>query len=248
MYTVFRWIAVLATIQITLPVLRAAEADASAPPPQVTIKPRSVATAMGAGISPKTLEAVASAVQAYGVAWDLGDEKRFRDAISGTLAMVEMAVVSMHAEQAENAANQLARQKLPGVPVQPGTTQPARRERYPRTDYHRRVLEEQVVVTGNDQRVTIARPLRSDPAYVAEKTPQGWRVVMSEDELRGVPPEMAAEAFTQQRKTYEQLPQQINAGQFKTWKDYAEATSTIRRKMRDQLKAAAPATAPSAKP
>jgi hypothetical protein len=238
---------IVVALHLALPIICVAQTDAAPPPLEVKINKHAAAAAVQAGISQETLDAVAKAIQEYGVSWDLGDAKRHRAAITGTPAMLEVAVLSMHAEQAQRAANELAREKLnPPLPI--GATQPAKREPYPRTNYHRAVLDEMVVIKGDDQRVTISRPpFTSKPSYIVEKAPAGWRVVISEDELSGAAPDKAAEAFKQQRKGFEQLREQVAAGRFKTWQEYSDAASAIRRTFKDQLKAATPETAPAAR-
>ena len=238
-----RSIVATAALHLALPVVTAAADNAA--PPEIKINPQSAAAATSAGISAETLDAVAKAIQAYGVAWDRGDEKAFRDTITGTPGIVDLAAVSMHAEQVQNAANQLAREKLSGVPAQAGTTQPAKRDPYTRTDYHRRVLAEPITIKGDNQHVALGRPSFKRPEYLVEKTPQGWRVLMSDEEFRGVPVEKMVELFNKQMKTYDQLREQIAAGTLKTWPEYAQETAKLRKEFRDALKAAAPTSAPA---
>ena len=237
---------VVAAICLTMPLVGAAQTDTAAPPPpEVNINQHAAAAATQAGILQETLDAVTKAIQEYGVSWDLGDEKRHRAIMTGTPQILDLAILSMHTEQAQRAANDLARQKLnPPLPI--GATQPAKREPYPRTNFHRGVLDEMVVIKGDDQRITIARPSRpSTPNYIVEKAPAGWRVLITDEELRGAPLDKAAEAFKQQRQSYVQLREQVAAGKFKTWQEYSDAASAIRCTFRDQLQAARPATAPA---
>jgi hypothetical protein len=249
MRSLVQLILVVAALQVAPPMLVAADPHPNElPPPNLFINEQSAAAAMQAGISAETLDAVAKAIQEFGVSFDLGDEKRYRAALTGPPVLMELAVAALQSEQAQRAANQLAREKLTDVPRQPGTTQPSQREPYPRTEYHRRVLQERIVVKGDNQRVTINRPPDVTPAYIAEKTPDGWRILLTDDDLRGAPPDKAAAAMKEQRQQFEQLRQQVAAGQLKSWNEYSAATSAIRRKFREQLKPPAGATtAPAAR-
>ena len=247
-------VALLATIHCSPLLAAAAEPAARAapaePPPEVKINEHAAAAATAAGVSKGTLDAVAKAIREYGAAYDLGDEKRFRAAITGTPDLVDLAVQAMHAGQVEDATTELARERLPGRPVQPGADKSVKRVPYPRTDYHRRVLEEELVeIKGDDERVSIFRPNVPQAAYVVAKTPKGWRVVITGEELGGVPPAKAAELVKRQRQALEQLKRRVEAGELKTWKEFADAMAAIRQTFRGQVKAAAAAAArPPAKP
>ena len=235
------WIGVIAVLHLSVAAVRAADPAATAGPPEVKINEQSAAAS---GLPKETTDAVAKAIQVSGVAWDLNDEKRLREAVTGAPAVVDVGVAAMQAEHASRAASKAARERVSGVPAT--ATQPARvGPVYTRTDYHRRVLAEPVTITGDANRVTIARPPRTEPSYVVEKTPQGWRMALTEEELQGAAPEKALEAFRQSRQALELIAKRIEAGEVKTWQEFTDATSAIRKTFRQQLSAARPATAPA---